>query len=418
MRSTTVRPTPACAAAPAGFIELFAGAGGFTWGWRRAGYSPLAAIDNEVAALRTHELNFGDDHALILRRDLSTWSPSELRELLGRKTQDLAAVIGGPPCQGWSKVGRGKLRSLNAITESLLEDPRNQLYRRFLEFVGEFRPPVCVMENVPGMLSIEGVNVAEAVVRNFADIGYVCSYSLVNARWFGTPQERRRLIFIGVRSDLHVRIDASGLRAFAAGFRRRTTGLPARVTVRQAVADLPAISNGHDDDPMLYRPHSGRPSTYAQLMRAGSNGLITDHITREHNKQDVQAFASMREGMVYAELAEHFKRYRDDIFADKYKRLYWDRPAWTVTAHLAKDCYTHIHPGQSRTISVREAARLQGFPDEFRFFGNMGDRFRQIGNAVPPLLAWGIATFVREKYEAMRLIAPATPRGKRIRGGR
>jgi len=99
--------------------------------------------------------------------------------------------------------------------------------------------------------------------------------------------------------------------------------------------------------------------------------------------------------MKYRDLAEAFKRYRDDVFPDKYRRLFWNQPAWTVTAHLSKDCYTHIHPGQPRTISVREAARLQSFPDDYRFFGNIGDRFRQIGNAVPPLMGWGIAEFIK-----------------------
>ena len=131
-------------------------------------------------------------------------------------------------------------------------------------------------------------------------------------------------------------------------------------------------------------------------MRAGSNGQITDHIIRSHNEQDLEAFATMHEGMLYTDLAPQFKRYRDDIFKDKYRRLYWDRPSWTITAHLAKDGYSHIHPGQHRTLSIREAARLQSFPDHFRFFGNVGDRFRQIGNAVPPFMAWGIAQYVRE----------------------
>lgn len=414
MPSSDLHKRPTTPPGPSGIIELFCGAGGFTWGWHQAGYTPIAALDSEVAALRTHELNFGRTHALIVRRDLTAWPPSDLADLLGQRATNLAAVVGGPPCQGWSKVGRGKLRSLHAVTQSLLEDPRNQLYKRFLEFVLHFRPPLCVMENVPGMLSIEGINVADAVVRHFTDIGYACSYGIANARWFGTPQERRRLIFIAVRADLGFRIEASGLRDFSIGFRRSSTGLSDRVTVRQALSDLPAIVHGHTDDPLQYRRPVGRPSRYALWMRSGSNGLITDHIAREHNDQDVKAFGTMREGMVYADLAEEYKRYRDDIFTDKYKRLYWDRPAWTVTAHLAKDCYTHIHPAQSRTISVREAARLQGFPDDFRFFGNMGDRFRQIGNAVPPLLAWGVAAFVRASYEAaMRRSARKRKRRRR-----
>ena len=122
--------------------------------------------------------------------------------MIGKRPRDLIALTGGPPCQGWSRVGRGKLRSLQGRARSLLADPRNRLYRRFLEYVDFFRPPVCVMENVPGMLSIEGTDVSAAVVANFRDIGYRCDVSLVNARWFGVAQDRRRLIFLAFRSDL------------------------------------------------------------------------------------------------------------------------------------------------------------------------------------------------------------------------
>ena len=132
-------------------------------------------------------------------------------------------------------------------------------------------------------------------------------------------------------------------------------------------------------------------------MREGSNGLVADHICREHNEQDLEAFLTLPQGGIYADLPDHLKRYRDDIFPDKYRKLRWDRVAGTVTAHLAKDCYTHIHPSQPRTISIREAARLQSFPDDYRFYGNMGDRYRQIGNAVPPLMSWGIADYIKKQ---------------------
>lgn len=381
---------------PPGFVDLFCGAGGFSWGWALAGFAPLAAVDQDVPALRTHELNFGDHH-LILNRNLENFTPGELRSLLGRDLQRVQAIIGGPPCQGWSRVGRGKIRSLRGVAASLLDDPRNRLYRRFLDYVAEIRPQVCVMENVPGMLSVEGVNVARAVVRNFADAGYRCTYAVVNAGWFGVPQERARLIFIGVRSDINLQIPASGLRMFATAFRRVQTGLPSMVTVKHAISDLPALGNSASEDPMPYRQRRGRVARYVQVMRAKSGQLITDHIGRTHNEQDIEAFGTMGEGSTYAELEPQYKRYRDDIFKDRYRRLVWNRRAWTVTAHLAKDGYSHIHPAQPRTLSVRETARLQSFPDDFRFFGNMGDRLRQIGNAVPPLMAWGIAEYVKQQ---------------------
>jgi DNA (cytosine-5)-methyltransferase 1 len=379
-------------------FDLFCGAGGFTWGWERAGFSTRVAIDHDILATRTHELNF--PHALTLNRDLTLFQPKDLLGLLGARPQSLLAIVGGPPCQGWSHAGRSKLRSLRNDKQSLLKDPRNRLYRRFLDYVDFFRPPICVMENVPGMLSVEGTNVAETIIAHFDDVGYRCTFAQVNARWFGAPQDRRRLIFMGVRRDIGLRLPASGLETFASRFRRDVLRLPAADTnVRQAIGDLPEVAHGAHEDPVIYRAPT-KLSRYAQLMRERSNGMLTDHVTREHNDQDLEAFASMAEGGQYHELDARFKRYRDDIFKDKYRKLRWDAPAGTVTAHLSKDCYSHIHPQQTRTVSIREAARFQSFPDDFRFFGNMGDRFRQIGNAVPPLMAFGIAEYVKEAIAA------------------
>ena len=379
-----------------GIVELFCGAGGFTWGCRKAGFALIASIDNDPVATRTHELNFGSSGCLTLNRDLCTFTPEDLGQLIGRRPRNLLAIVGGPPCQGWSKVGRGKMRSLQQRARSLILDPRNRLYGRFLDYVAYFRPPVCIMENVPGMLSIEGENVADAIVANFTSIGYRATFALINARGFGVPQTRKRLIFIGVRRGLPCRIDASRLEAFAPGFRRRHLGLSSEPTLRHAIGDLPRISHGANEDPQPYQRGRGRLSRYAVLMRQHSNGMLLDHVCRGHNAHDVEAFGTMSQGGLYHQLPARLKRYRDDIFRDKYKKLSWNHPAGTVTAHFEKDVYTHIHPEQLRTVSVREAARLQSFPDDFRFSGNIGDRFRQIGNAVPPLMAWGIAEYVRE----------------------
>jgi DNA (cytosine-5)-methyltransferase 1 len=355
----------------------------------------MAVIDSDSVAARTHELNFGAAHGLTLNRDLTRFGPERLAELIGARPRNLLAIVGGPPCQGWSKVGRGKMRSLQLQARSLLHDPRNKLYRRFVDYVAHFRPPVCVMENVPGMMSIEGRSVVEAIQQNFEDTGYRMTVALVNARWFGVPQDRRRLIFIGTRKDVPLRINAADMEDFAVHFREGMLGLPGETTLRQAIGDLPFITHGAGEDPLLYHKPAGRISRYAMLMREGSNGLLLDHVCRWHNRQDREAFRLMREGGVYHDLPQRLKRYRDDIFKDKYKKLVWHRPAWTITAHFQKDVYTHIHPSQPRTISVREAARLQSFPDSFRFAGNVGERYRQIGNAIPPLMAWGIAEFVR-----------------------
>lgn len=371
-------------------LDLFAGAGGFSLGFHRGGFRTIAAIDHDPEAGETLEANFSHLGTQTLVRDLSAYSPPDLERDLALERTDgcpFDVIIGGPPCQGWSRVGRGKLRSLkNGKGKSAThKDPRNELYKKFLGYVQHFLPPVAVMENVPGMLSHGGNNVAEVVAGHLQDAGYEVSWALLNAVDYGVPQLRERLFFVGVRRDLGIR--------FSFPQHKRS----ARVTVRDAIADLPTIRNGSQE---WIRPYSETKvkGPYVSLMRAGAQAdTIYDHVCRTQNNQDLEAFRLMKQGGWYRDLPSRLKRYRDDIFKDKYKKLYWDQPSWCVTAHLSKDCYTHIHPGQARTLSVREAARLQSFPDCFYFAGNMGTKFRLIGNAVPPLLAEQIARAVQRQ---------------------
>ena len=375
-------------------LDLFAGAGGFSLGFHWAGCHTAVAIDHEPIAVETLQANFGNLGTVALLRDLARLTPkrleAELRQL--NLAHEFDAIIGGPPCQGWSRVGRGKLRSLkpkaNRQTDS---DPRNHLYENFLRTIDHFRPKVAVMENVPGMLSHNGQNVAELVASSMRDLGYVTTWALLDATDYGVPQARKRLFFVGVRKDLQItfqfpaRLTPDGKRAYPL------------TTVRDAISDLPIVRNGARK---WIRPYLEKPGTskYAQRMRVlADRKTVFDHVCRMHNDDDLEAFRLMKEGGVYRDLPKRLKRYRDDIFDDKYKKLYWEHPSWCVTAHLSKDCYTHIHPSQTRTISVREAARLQSFPDSFYFGGSMGSKFRMIGNAVPPLLAEEIGAAIVEQ---------------------
>lgn len=374
-------------------LDLFAGAGGFSLGFERAGFEPGVMIDSCPMAVETLDVNFGHRKGLALERDLSDMSPIELERELRAAKRDwrFDVIIGGPPCQGWSKVGRGKLRSLGYQIHDVFEDPRNRLYKSFLDFVGYFQPLVCVMENVPGMLSVRGVSIAEQVARNLENRGYNVSWKLLNAMNFGIPQIRERLFFVGIKREAGIHFKfrpshtASGKRLFP------------EVTVREAIADLPVIRNGNREW-IRDRVRGKKLSAFTHRMMNGSDqSKVFDHVCRTHNKQDLEAFRLLKQGGWYRDLPKRLKRYRDDIFEDKYKKLYWDRPSWCVTAHLSRDCYTHIHPSQARTISIREAARLQSFPDCHYFAGCLGDKFRLIGNAVPPLLAEIIAEDVRDQ---------------------
>jgi DNA (cytosine-5)-methyltransferase 1 len=377
-------------------LDLFAGAGGISLGFHWAGFQTAVAIDHSAYAVETLQGNFSEQGTTSLLRDLASFGPSDLAYYLKRIGQPAAfdVIAGGPPCQGWSSVGRGKMRSLRTPGGRRQEDtdPRNELYKRFLEYVQYFRPAVALMENVPGMLSHNRRNVADRVAQSLREIGYEVTWKLVTASDYGVPQERQRLIFVGIRKDLDRKFE------FPETHSARGKRLFPEVTVRDAIADLPIIRNGSME---WVRPYQSKPneiSAYARLMRKGADPkAIFDHVCRNQNEQDLEAFRFLPEGGRYIDLPKRLKRYRDDIFKDKYKKLRWNAPSWTVTAHLSKDCYTHIHPSQTRTISIREAARLQSFPDCFYFAGPMGSKFQLIGNAVPPLLASTIATAIREQ---------------------
>jgi DNA (cytosine-5)-methyltransferase 1 len=260
------------------------------------------------------------------------------------------------------------------------------------------------MENVPGMLSHNGQNVATYVAKSLDAVGYNVTWDRLNASEFGVPQVRERLIFVGVRKDLNITFEFPKTRTV------RDRRLYPEVTVRDAIGDLPIIRNGSRQWVRDYKTDTSKLSAFAKLMRRGAErGVIFDHVCRTQNDQDLEAFRLMREGGRYVDLPKRLKRYRDDIFKDKYKKLKWATPSWTVTAHLSRDCYTHIHPSQARTISVREAARLQSFPDCFYFAGGMGTKFQLIGNAVPPLLAERIGSAVREQVFERGIHPPARP---------
>jgi len=438
-------------------VDLFSGAGGFSLGFHAAGCIIRAGVDVDGMAVKTFARNFTrlqpDCPPRVTVGDIERLP---LGSLVGDERPDI--LIGGPPCQGFSRVGRAKLDSLSE--HGFGEDPRNALYRKFLDAAERWHPLLVVMENVPGMLSVGGENVADAAARELAGLGYRVGYAVLNAVWYGVPQFRERLFVVGVRDDMGVfplmpaathravlppgylrpeerlSLPLPFVRHYELSVELDGAMLPA-TTVAEALDDLPVLM-GHlavGDRPARgdFRrslPYRSAPhSDYARLMRAwpglGVPDAVVDHVTRP-TPRDYRIFREMapgdrypdalviarrlldeelarlqaaghrpaRESDAFLELVEAFvPPYPEDIFVDKWRKLVPDQPSWTIPAHLSKDSYSHIHhdAGQARMISIREAARFQSFPDAFVFAGNMGECFRQIGNAVPPLVARAIA---------------------------
>lgn len=375
--------------------DLFCGAGGLSLGLTRAGYTVVLGVDHDVDALETHR---AWHPGLSVDWDLAEEAVVERVASLVREL-GIELVAGGPPCQPFSRAGRSMLRDLVRRGYRDHHDHRRDLWESFLGVVEMARPRAVVMENVPDMALDRGMMILRTMIERLEALGYTVDARVLDAWRFGVPQFRQRLILVAL---------ADGI-----GF-LWPQGADERVSVANAIDDLPPVEggwrpdNGDGPDPVAtgWAPYAGPRTSFQRRAREGvppgEADRVYDHITRPVRPDDAEAFARMDPGTRYSELPDELKRYRDDIFDDKYKRLDPDDVSRTITAHISKDGYWYIHPYQDRTLTIREAARLQTFPDWFRFAGPPSAAFRQIGNAVPPALAEHIGTAVRASLRRAR----------------
>lgn len=382
-------------------VSLFSGAGGFCEGIRLAGWETLCAVELDHQACLTHAANFpgvalfrGDIGSFLRDSQPGVPSPDDL----GANEIDL--VFGGPPCQGFSQIGPRKR-----------DDPRNLLFEEFARVVSFLRPRALVMENVPNMLAMENGHFGRRIVDAFRDAGYART-AIVRAvaSDFGVPQRRRRVFLFGLRDGLPLRgnLDENVL-ALIDGER---TGRP--VTVREALCDLPEAVSA-DDQPLPYPAESSEGcSDYQQLVRLGSDHELLsaaqkrrnlgEELLHNHHTKGVQArrmkiLASLEPGATGKSLPPELW---NGVRGHKWRRLHPDKPAYTILAQMHRDLSEWIHPTHDRWITVREAARLQSFHDGFVFRGSECQQLKQVGNAVPPLMALAVGRAVQGLLRATK----------------
>ena len=360
-------------------IDLFAGAGGLSLGLLQGGFSVIAAAESDKVAMETHTANIP---GLNWIGDLS--EPSNfIRQLDDWDIGEVDLVAGGPPCQPFSNAGAAKIDHLVKSGNRPGHDGRSDLWQSFFEILDRLNPRAVLFENVPGFARANGGALLESLKDEIDRRGFTPHVNVLKAWQYGVPQHRHRLFVVGIKRGLDFSWPTP-----AKGF----------ATVSDAINDLPAVPGGTRTEVQRY---DGFPmSKLAKSMRRGLNGeergLIRDHITRHVRPDDAVIYRLMKPGNTYLDVPEHLRRYRSDIFSDKYFRLSFENVSRTITAHIAKDGYWYIHPREDRTLSIREAARIQTFPDWFRFAGFPTNRYRQIGNAVPPMLATALAVRIRE----------------------
>lgn len=427
-------------------IDLFCGAGGLSQGLHDAGFEVLWGIDHEEQTKPTYEANHGCEMTV---GDIRTETPPDL----GLEEGELDLVAGGPPCPTFSLVGRSKINSLEGRDNTT--DERHLLYEDFLRFVDHYQPRAFIMENVEGMLSAtneDGQPVVdlikaqmrgeEAVADMELDLDYSVRVQLLDAADFGVPQHRKRLFFIGNRvgaenpdmeqwathrppqgeeeKNIKYKTDPAGLaeedqstlggfvddreqEVFPTFHKNKRNKKPWN-TVADAILDLPPVSPSGETPPTKAEEYTiGPVSEYQHWARDideeedWENQPLLNHECRGHNMRDLTLYKLLGEGTSYiiGDIPEEHQPYRTDIFPDKLKKQNPKEPATTVVAHLYKDGHMFIHPNEARSITVREAARLQSFRDTFEFPVARTHAFKQVGNAVPPLLSQAIGTAVR-----------------------
>ena len=360
------------------FVDLFAGCGGLSLGMEQAGFAPVFANEIWDVAAETYRRNRGMKESQVFVGDIN-YLVSHLADFPIPKNVTL--VCGGPPCQGFSMANR----------QRVLDDPRNHLYKAYLEFLAKVRPQCFVMENVRGMASR-----IDEIIDNFKTMlggDYAFDYALLNAVDYGVPQNRVRFILIGNRLGIDPK------KIFADIQREKRTGF----VLRDAIDGLPEL--GHkaekgkseeESDAVGYfeRPFDYPKTAYYKFINGGREVTsLYNHKNRYNNPRDIEIYTRLPQGgnSLHPSIADimPYAR-RNGIFKDKYFKLEEDKVCKTITSHMKFDCNMYIHPWFARGLTAREAARIQTFPDDFVLYGPQNSWYGQVGNAVPVKLAAAI----------------------------
>jgi DNA (cytosine-5)-methyltransferase 1 len=371
------------------FIDLFSGCGGFSLGLRWAGFQEKAAIDFNPEAMSVFRCNFPEMTKVALEEDLQKYQPSDLEQLIG--TKEIDVIVGGPPCQGFSTV---RQRDGSNSGDRIIDDDRRELYQHFLKFVKYFNPKMFVMENVLGIRSATGGRFFNRVQSEARELGYRVHGEIIRAWEYGVPQKRERQLIIGTQLDLPL-FSVSLYMPPTHG--EKSSNSEPIVTLWEAIGDLPKIKAGMGSEVADYdlekrekhlRKFSQRYTI--DVLEIEKSEKLTAHRARPHSKRDLRDFDRLLEGETSAHAIARGVQmefpYNKDTFKDRYTKQHRKHLCSTIVAHLSKDGLMFIHPTQNRSLTPREAARIQSFPDWFQFPVARTHQFRLIGNAVPPLV--------------------------------
>ena len=356
-------------------IDLFAGVGGLSVGFKKAGFYAVSANEYNPEIANTYTKNHPGTKMIV--EDIAKVKSKDL--LNGEKEIDV--IVGGPPCQGFSMAGR-RIRNSGAF----LNDPRNELFKEFIRVVKDIKPKVFVMENVAAMLNIHGGVVKDEIIKKFKEIGYNTRVRVLTAADYGVPQLRKRAVIIGSRLD----IDPEKF------FPDKTHGPGGKVfyiTIAESILDLPKVVAGSGSFESEYSPFN--KLTPYQKERRRTSKKIYNHQATQHDARIIEILKNIKEGEGRLSLPKNLQT--KSIHSGAFGRMDRNKPAYTITTRFDTPSVGRVtHPSQHRALTPREAARIQSFDDDFIFYGTKSSVGIQIGNSVPPLLAQAIAQKIRK----------------------
>ncbi len=393
------------------FIDLFAGCGGLSEGFYKEGLKSLVHVDFDEAACSTLKIRMkyynyseNDIEKSVICGDLTKKEISiKIEKAIKESKVDI--LIGGPPCQSFSTVGRAQ------DPNSMKSDPRNYLFQNYLSILEKYMPKIFVFENVSGLLSAKpnGKLIFPQIIKDMSRHYDVCDDRetiLLNSVHYGVPQVRKRVIIIGVRKDLKFTAKDIYNNIIKTHYspemeaKAITQDLEKYVTVRDAISDLPHLFPGQGMNEIEFKPRA--LNSYLEKIRDSNFSKLHNHVARKHNVEDRERYhlLSKNEWQLkhLAEVRPELVHHDPKHFGNRYTVQKNNLPGTTIVAHLYKDGNLFIHPdyNQERTFTVREAARIQSFPDDFIFMGSKTNQYKQVGNAVPPLMAQQIAKAIKK----------------------
>ncbi|MFH1827549.1 MAG: DNA (cytosine-5-)-methyltransferase, partial [bacterium] len=362
-------------------IDLFSGVGGLSYGFAQDDNFEIVAT-NEILPNMAKAYELNHPSVKVYCKDIKEFGIADLQKDFGINEGEIDLIVGGPPCQAYSTVGK-----------RLIEDPRGKLFQEYYRVLKEIKPKVFLFENVKGLLSMQGGELVSTIISLFESLGYKVMYKVLNAADYGAPQIRERVIIIGTK--LNSKFDYPEPTHYNSkdGQTLLTQDLKPHLTLSEAISDLPFIKSGEESFEYSEEPKND----FQKLMRKNAPEKLMDHNAPNNNQKLVKLMENLPDGGTPNDLPKELRP--KSGFANTYCRLWWDRPSTTITRNLSTPSSSRcIHPKAPRSLTTREGARIQCFPDDYIFYGSRSDKNLQIGNAVPTFLSSALKESIKRHF--------------------